>query len=130
MSEYITTEQARQYFKDKNLDYKMIGRKEIEFLNRLIEKELVDYFLSGDSHAYQMDMSVSRLLKKDFKFSENGLEYAYLHVDGSYFKRRESVSFHQNGFIGFCGELSSVNSQPILKGFIKWCDWMKEAQND
>lgn len=121
----MVNDEVRQYFKDKGLDYSKITANDIEFLNRFIERELTDYILSGNEHALQMDMSVSRLLKKDVKFNNGKLGYAYLHVDGSYFKRRESVSFNERGFIGFCGELSGCNSQPILKGFCKWCDWMK-----
>lgn len=123
----MTTEEARQYFKDSKLSYLSIKPLHIRRLNMFIESELLNYLMGDNPNAKQMDMRVSHMKKKEIKHTEkNGLEYAYLKVDGSYFSGRESVSFNRSGFIGFCGELSGCNATPILKAFCKWCDWMRK----
>lgn len=51
---------------------------------------------------------------------DDGLQSAFLHVDGPYFTDREAISFNGDGFIGFCRWADSRNSVPILKAFSEW----------
>lgn len=88
----------------------------------MLETELINYLDYGGNHAEKMDMKVSSQFKKDVNFINGKLEYAFIKIDGSYFKKREGVSFNKNGFITFGGEFSDVNVAPILKAFIKWCN--------
>lgn len=62
------------------------------------------------------------MTKPDKKMSKKGLVRARFRIDGSYFSKREGITFNENGFIGFAGEFSTVNTQPILDAFIEWCD--------
>ncbi|HAK41816.1 MAG TPA: hypothetical protein DCM59_02620, partial [Clostridium sp.] len=55
---------------------------------------------------------------------------AYLYVDSHYFSKRESISFNEDGLIGFAGWASSSNVRPIILGFNKWCDWLAEEKLD
>lgn len=122
----MTTEEARQYFKDRQLDYLKIDRTALEKLMDMVDDELLNYLAEGSEHAVEMGLKLSKPLKKDSSFKYGGIEYAYIKVDGSYFKKREAISFNKDKFIGFCGELSSVNSEPIIRGFCNWCDWLFE----
>lgn len=51
---------------------------------------------------------------------DDGLQSAFLRVDGPYFTDREAISFNEDGFIGFCGWADDHNSAPILKAFCEW----------
>lgn len=118
----MTNNEAREYFKNKGLSYDSISKSHLEDLISILEIELATYRLSGGDHAKQMSMKVSNLKSKHIKFIDGKLKYAFIKIDGSYFKDREGISFNQNGFIGFAGEFSTVNTEPILKAFCKWCD--------
>jgi hypothetical protein len=115
-------ESAREYFKNKGLDYSMLRKEEIEGLVNFIREELKDFKTTGGEDAKLMDLQVRKPRIKDIKVLMTGLEYANLHVKGSYFDRREAITFNKNGFIGFGGELSDKNVTPIIVAFKKWCD--------
>ncbi|TQK75163.1 hypothetical protein FB479_101775 [Brevibacillus sp. AG162] len=63
-------------------------------------------------------MKVSKPRVKDVKILKSGPKHAQIQIDGSYFSRREGITFSQTGFIGFGGGFSDVNVQPILKAFV------------
>jgi len=121
MPKCVLREESRKLFSDFNLKYEDITELDIRKLTHLIEGKLIDYILTGDAHAKQMNMKVSPIRKKDIEISKNGLVQAIIRVDGSYFKGREGITFNNTGFIGFGGELSNVNVVPILKAFNVWC---------
>lgn len=123
-----TNEEARQYFKDKGFTYADIDYARLNELQNFLAHELYAYRHSGDAHAKDMGMHVRKPLKKHSKvLKRTGLQYAYFKVDGSYFENREAISFNRDGFIGFGGEFSSVNVQPMLKAFCAWCDFMEKG---
>lgn len=115
--------EARKHFKNIGLSYENITQEDINTLYEILSDEINQYRKNGGEHAKQMDLKVSKLRVKDIKvLKRSGLKYARLQVDGSYFNRREAITFSQTGFIGFGGELDDKNVQPILKAFCKWCD--------
>ena len=119
ISAVCTTEEARQYFKNKGLTYADITEGDIltlvMLLNRHIKKANKDRETSIDT---------IRLSKKiDIKMKTNGTILAcYLYVNSHYFTRRECISFNHDGFIGFAGWADQGNTNPILRAFIEWCD--------
>jgi hypothetical protein len=115
-------EEAREYFKNKGLDYSRIKKEDIELLTNYVSEELKIYLNEGGSHAKQMSMELRTPRVKDIKVLKSGLKYARIRIKGSYFDDREGITFSQTGFIGFGVELSDINIQPILKAFIRWCD--------
>lgn len=117
----LDREKARNHFKELKLGYEYISELDIRRLANMVETVLIEYVGSGDSHAIQMDMKVSKLRKKDIYMTANGIRSARIQINGSYFKRREGITFSETGRIGFGGEFSDVNVQPILKAFCKWC---------
>lgn len=46
-------------------------------------------------------------------------------VNGSYFEKREAVTFHSDRFVGFCGWASSDNAKPFWDAFEVWVDTFK-----
>lgn len=118
----LQNEQARVYFNEKGLSYKDITAEKLDLLETLLVSELAAYRNSGDKHAAEMALQLRKPLKKDRKIlKRTGLHYANFRVSGSYFQNREAISFNRDGFIGFGGEFSTANVQPMLKAFIKWC---------
>ncbi len=123
----MTTNEAREYFKNKGLTYDNINIIDFTQLCLMVNKYLQIYRTTTE-HAKQMNMRLATMKKKDSKFEGDKLKYAFLKIDGSNFKDREGISFQNNGFIGFCGEFSTVNTEPILQAFIKWCDELAEIK--
>jgi len=120
----VNNDQAREYFKSKGLSYAYINIELLEKLIYFIDQELEKYLNNGTKYSKEMGMKVKQLGYKDKKFTKQGLHHAYIKVDGSYFGGRECISFNRDGFIGFCGWADSTNTEPIIKAFIKWCDYI------
>lgn len=114
--------EAREHFKNSGLNYEILNAEHIKSLSDILSSELDNYYVNGGEHAKQMDLKLSKSRVKDVKVLKSGLKYARLQVDGSYFKRREAITFSQTGFIGFGGELDDKNVQPILIAFCRWCN--------
>ena len=122
----MRTEEARTYFKELGLSYANITKEDILTLNNMVAEKLERFKITGGESAVGMDLQACKPLAKDIKvLKRTGLQYAFLKVKGSYFDSREAISFQRNGFIGFGGELSSNNVQPILEAFCEWCDSIK-----
>lgn len=115
----VRAEKARARFK-KEFSYAMLKEKHIDHLRLLISQELY-------SHNKEINMSVKTPLKKDtVVLKTKGLKYAAITVSGSYFDKREGITFNQDGFIGFAGWASSNNVKPFVDAFEKWLDWLRE----
>ena len=55
---------------------------------------------------------------------EHRKPYNYILIDGkgTYFNRREILTFCDSGFVGFCGEASDNNGKPVLSAFGEWLE--------
>lgn len=105
---------CRNLFKSKVGDYKKIGSFEIDKLIKLLEIEL--------SKPNDLNLKICSIRKKDIAYNHEHIKHCFIMVDGKYFKRREAISFNNDGFIGFAGWASSENCKPINKAFIKWVE--------
>ena len=119
MSEWITRNEAREHFEKCGLSYKSIRRYHIDLLRALLGKEFRESRKHPDSNDH---VSPGLSDKTKFKRRAGKLAYAFLTMNGDYFKDRECVSFNSGGFIGFAGWASDGNVQPVLRAFVKWCD--------
>jgi hypothetical protein len=107
---------ARAYF-SKHLSYEDITTGELLTLTMTLNKRLKEWRKA----APDFPMSLSSKMK--FKRKSNGsIIEAYLFVNGSYFTRRECISFNKDGYIGFCGWAAPGNTKPILEAFCTWVD--------
>lgn len=115
-----TTNEAREYFKNKGLTYDDITEGDILVLVMLLQKELKQ---SNKVHETSADMTLSS--KVDMKRKSNGsIICCFLYMNAYYFTRREAISFNQDGFIGFAGWADTGNTNPLLRAFLKWCDYL------
>lgn len=123
----MTTNEAREHFKSKGLSYHDINPVDFKQLHTIVSTYL-DIYRTTTDHAWQMDMKVRKMVPKDKRFDKGTLVRGRILIDGSYFHAREGITFNENGFIGFCAEFSTVNSEPILQAFVKWCDDLAEIK--
>lgn len=121
---------ARALFRQLELTYADITLDALKMLWVKTDKKLIEHLATGGEHAYQMNMRMAPMRKKDVSFSRSGLlRYACLEVNGSYFRRREAITFSITGSIGFCYELSDDNARPVLLGFREWATEMCIKKN-
>jgi hypothetical protein len=127
----LTNNEARAYFVEKGLSYDDVTEENLDLLERLLILSLAEYRTSGDEHAEQMGMYLQKRLKKHTKILKGtGMQYAMFRVKGSYFKNREAITFNRDGFIGFGGEFSSANVQPMLRAFCSWCNEISRVKQN
>ena len=120
-----STDEARAYFSNKGLTYDDITEGDILVLTMLLQKELKK---SNKAKETSTDMSLSP--KVDMKKRSNGtIISCYLYVNANYFTRREAISFNEGGFIGFAGWADVGNRNPLLRAFLKWCDYLAEGKD-
>jgi hypothetical protein len=113
-----SSEMARTYFKDQGLVIESITIEQCEILSKYIQKE-IDTLLADKSYKMIADLKMHPKIVKD----DSGIS---LFARGYYFSRRQAISFeYKNQFIGFCGWASGCNRIPFIKGFVDWCDYMK-----
>lgn len=119
----MRSDEARKYFKDCGLKYSSVKGLAAHRLVSLIREEL-------STNKACMKMIANDVKESDFFFDKNGeLIKLYFFVRSDYFNGREAISFNLDGFIGFAGWASSINQEPFITAFIKWCDWLKEKEN-
>jgi hypothetical protein len=124
----MTRDSSRIYFENAELTYADITADDINLLVELLSEELETYRTTGGEHAKNMAMTVRKPLVKDVKVLKTGLKHAYIKVDGSYFEKREGISFNKNGFIGFAGSFDGSNTAPYLTAFKRWVDAVHGAK--
>lgn len=115
-----SSEMCREYFKQLGLTLEnQFPKSYYEKLSELIQYE-IDILLADET--YQMVKQLC--MHKKIIYNKDCVE---LLTNGSYFKKREAITFdYYDKFIGFCGWASGCNRIPYIKGFIKWCDWVKK----
>lgn len=119
--------EAREYFKSKNLSYDSINEGDILVLIMLLQKEIKKSVKAGETSVSTIYLSS----KVDMKKKSNGsIIHCYLYVNSHYFTRREAISFNPDGFIGFAGWADQGNTNPLLRAFLKWCDYLAEQKED
>lgn len=114
---------AREHFKELGLKYWNITKDDIDELHAMLT------LMMAETRATLTDEPVQSHWKmcRKYKFipidgDNDGMFAAFLRCDGSYFEKREVISFNSDGFIGFCGWASSKNTKPITDTFMAWCD--------
>ena len=119
-----TRDFARDYFKSYGLTYGDIVEGDIAVLVMLLDQEIK---LSNKINETSTGtMTLSR--KIDFIDNSNDtMAECYLYVNDRYYENRECISFNADGFIGFCGWADPGNTNPILRAFLQWCDFLSKS---
>ena len=118
-----SNDEARQYFKDKGLSYSNITEGDILTLTMMLNKEMKK--ANKDCETSTGTLNLSRKINMKRK-SGGSIICCDLYVDSHYFTQRGCISFNEDGFIGFAGWADQGNMNPILRAFIKWCDYLTE----
>ena len=130
---YMTRDKARAYFKTNGLAYSDIEYADLFFLelllneqfNRQLQENYLVYGLSKPIYWIHVNYG-----GYNARYDERDrITCAFLTGEGSYFDAREVISFNADGFIGFCGEASDENTEPVLTAFVKWCDFLERKKN-
>ena len=121
-----STNEARAYFTDMGLTYGDITEGDILPLVMLLQQELKKAAKDCETSVSTMTLSKKINIKKR---SNGSITSCFLYVNSHYFEQRECISFNADGFIGFAGWADQGNVNPILRAFLKWCDYMAEAKN-
>lgn len=118
-----SNDEARQYFKDKGLSYSNITEGDILTLTMMLNKEIKKANKDCETSMGTLNLSQKINMKRK---SGGSIICCYLYVNSHYFTQRECISFNEDGFIGFAGWADQGNTNPILRAFIKWCDYLTE----
>lgn len=122
-----SNDEARAYFKDKGLTYSDIYEGDILVLVMMLNQELKKSNKSGETSTETMHLSK----KIDMKKNANGsVITCFLYMNAHYFTQREAISFNRDGFIGFAGWADQGNTNPLLRAFLKWCDYLVESKGE
>ncbi len=120
-----SNEEARAYFKDKSLTYADIFEGDILVLVMMLNQEIKKSNKNEETSTTTMHLSS----KIDIKKKTNGsIITCFLYMNSHYFTRREAISFNRDGFIGFAGWADQGNTNPLLRAFLKWCDYLTESK--
>jgi len=118
-----TTNEAREFFKNRGLSYDSVHEGDILILCMMLQKELKKSTTAGET---SVTMTLSK--KVDMKKKSNGsITECYIYMNAHYFTRRECISFNRDGFIGFAGWADQGNTNPLLRAFLEWCNYLAEA---
>lgn len=118
-----TTNEAREFFKNRGLSYDSIHECDILILCMMLQKELKKSNKAGET---SVTMTLSK--RVDMKKKSNGsITECYIYMNSHYFTRRECISFNRDGFIGFAGWADQGNTNPLLRAFLEWCNYLAEA---
>jgi hypothetical protein len=119
-----STQEARDYFARKGLTYDDITEGDILVLIMLLNKHIKEANKENETSVSTMRLSE----KVDIKRKSNGaIITCFLYMNSHYFTRRECISFNRDGFIGFAGWADQGNTNPILRAFLEWCDYLAEG---
>lgn len=121
----ISNDEAREYWKDSGLTYDVVKERDIAMLKLWIGQEY------SEEGTHNSDITVE-LYGSDaffYKAVDSSLKRGTIYLKSSDWNGREGISFNRDGFIGFCGGLSTRNTQPAIRAFVKWVDWLAHSEN-
>ena len=120
-----SNDEARQYFKDKGLTYADVTEGDILVLVGNLNKEIKKSNKAGETSTDTMHLSKKIAIKKN---RDGSIISCYLYMNSYYFTQREAISFNEDGFIGFAGWADQGNTNPLLRAFLKWCDYLADSE--
>lgn len=118
---------AREYFEQSGIKREELTREDFVTMKRIIEKHLNNYYFNGGEGSQKIVMKVADLRKKDVIIKNGALYFARIEINGTYFKRKEGVTFATSGQIKFGDYFSERNIEPIVTGFKEWVDVIKRG---
>ena len=118
----MTREEARDLWIDAQLDYSHLNLGRLQRLRSMLNEEMKSSGFFAVSSRCDGTYRMNAPIRASIAFKG---WMAELTCRAFYFKKREAITFNDNGFIGFAGWADDTNIQPILSGFTKWVKWME-----
>ena len=119
--------EAREYFSSKGLTYDDITEGDILTLTMLLNKHIKAAVKDNETSVDSLTLSKKMVIKKK---SNSTIIECYLYVNSHYFTQRECISFNRDGWIGFAGWADQGNTNPILRAFLEWCDYLAQQKEE
>ena len=127
----MTRDDARECFKSCGLTYADVTPDGLHYLKLLLDEQFI---LERKKRAQDNSKPQYWIRVNDdigYRYSKEGkLVCAFMTGKGEYFEDREVISFNRDGFIGFCGSADRENTQPVLRAFVEWCNWLKKRKEN
>ena len=117
----MTRQEARAYFKEKGLAYKEISYTDLVLLIAYLDRQ----FAQESRERYELDKPVywQRVIGIRGEYDPcGGMIWTRIAAKGTTFASTNVISFNRDGYIGFCGNATDDNLQPVLAAFVAWCD--------
>lgn len=118
----INSDNARELWDKANIPVTSLTWDDMGDLAAFIQLELIPY-----RKTVKDPIIISVYPSKMTKTQKKKAEFKGVEIDGTYFHGREGITFYDNGFVGFCGEMSRYNRIPIFAGFYKWLETKVKA---
>lgn len=130
MEQLLTRGQALDHFAACGLSYEDITLRKLRYLEIELNSEFNKVYrecLDGKRKKplYWVQINHAKYYKGQYDPADGHLIHAHMTAQGTYFNARNVIDFCSNGHIEFCYEADDINTQPVLKAFITWCDWLK-----
>ena len=123
MPEFILTrDDARNAWGRSGLSFSDITEGDIMVLLMMCNQEVKISNENGETSVNTMHMSKKIDLKKK---SNGSMVTCCLYINSHYFTQREAITFASSGFIGFCGWADDGNTQPIIRAFMRWVQYLQ-----
>ncbi len=123
----MTRMEARAYFDKKGLTYSDISCTDLGLLISLLDKHFAqerrERLDAGRSVHWQRVVGI----RGEYE-PTGGVIWTNIAAKGATFTTTNAVSFNRNGHIGFCGNASDENLQPVLAAFVAWCDELADIK--
>lgn len=127
MKKITPNQEARDYFKNKDLTYADVTKERFNKLVEIVQKHL-------DKRNEEQN-NISNQYKKDYTYKMDKCIYnkptkkrpymtAYIHVKVDNYSVREGISFNSDGWIGFAGWASTYNTIIFTEAFKEWVNWV------
>lgn len=105
-------EEARAAWADSGLTFDDLTDDDLQELHSTLDRHL------RSSGVFEGSLRMAGNPPKST--AKSGSRSAKMLCDANYFDGREAVSFHGDGFVGFCGWASDVNAAPFVGAFREW----------
>ena len=123
----MTRDEARAYFKEKGLTYADISCTDLRLLSSLLDRQ----FAQERRERIEADRPIhwQRVagIRGEYE-TTGGMIWTSIAAKGATFMTTNAISFNRDGYIGFCGNASDENLQPVLAAFVAWVDELAEIK--
>lgn len=120
----MNSQDARQAFKDAGLTYQKIKETDIKVLRAMLALEYLKASINRELETNSLNVD-------DYRFNpklDGSMEFAKIYINSLIFKKKDLITFYEDGHIKFCEWASEANKAPALRAFVKWVELIGETK--